>query len=520
MRLGHRPRAWLFIALPVLVLAAIGALSFGFHRTPARTLAQDDEPDTTRMVDTRGASSKEARPPWRRPALPARPRTVIKTRPVPAPVAMSSNQAQSERPKPPAAPIARGDQAHKPVRPQTVAEPQEPVPPPFVVKRRRNLSEETLQKQLARIPELDLGPVPIPSAARSTSSPEAFSRIDRNRLPDLVGLPLRSDRECVLARKQAQLLESYASEVRGAMADSERKQRGAPRGMSAFRYAFFHTDQPRSWTHPEAIPALQQILMSEDTESRSILIEFLTGNPDKKASIALAQRALFDLDPNLRKAALAALKERPKAHYLGVLLDGLRYPWPAVADHAAEALAALQARAAVPALIQILELGDPAYAFQKEVNGKPVCLVRELVRINHLRNCLLCHAPSLKESDPLRGLIPSPNQRLPSRTRRVYYQSRRGTFVRADMTYLRQDFAVLQPVENEDKWPKMQRYDYLVRVRPPTADELAEYRLKKRSAKPLSPCEQQEAVLFALRQLTGKDLGSSPTEWRKALRSR
>ena len=28
------------------------------------------------------------------------------------------------------------------------------------------------------------------------------------------------------------------------------------------------------------------------------------------------------------------------------------------------------------------------------VNGKKVTMVRELVRVNHLRNCVLCHAPA------------------------------------------------------------------------------------------------------------------------------
>jgi len=155
--------------------------------------------------------------------------------------------------------------------------------------------------------------------------------------------------------------------------------------------------------------------------------------------------------------------------------------------------------------------------FQKKVKGRPVFLVRELVRVNHLRNCLLCHAPSAGFRDPVRGLVPSPDQPLP-RTIRQYYQARRGNFVRADVTYLRQDFAVLQPVKDHGRWPKMQRYDYLVRVRPPTEEEREAYRLRTRFGQSLPLCQQQEAVLFALRELTGQDLGKSAAAWRKALK--
>ena len=41
-----------------------------------------------------------------------------------------------------------------------------------------------------------------------------------------------------------------------------------------------------------------------------------------------------------------------------------------------------------------------------------------------------------------------------------------GIFVRADVTYLRQDFSVMQSVENPGKWPALQRFDFLVRIRP------------------------------------------------------
>ena len=68
--------------------------------------------------------------------------------------------------------------------------------------------------------------------------------------------------------------------------------------------------------------------------------------------------------------------------------------------------------------------------------------VRELVRVNHLRNCLLCHAPSVDSGDYLRGRVPEPDKPIPVE----YYHSPNGTYVRADVTYLRQDFSVSHPV--------------------------------------------------------------------------
>src|SRR5262249_29981030 len=148
------------------------------------------------------------------------------------------------------------------------------------------------------------------------------------------------------------------------------------------------------------------------------------------------------------------------------LLDGLRYPWAPAADHAAEALVALNDREAIPPLAELLGGPDPAgpapLAFHDidrahlayhnidpaqlaaapgspepwrspavalderqgggrrtrlmaDPGGLPqsikasdgeVYAVREVVRVNHLRNCLLCHPPSLADGDMVRGAVP------------------------------------------------------------------------------------------------------------------
>jgi hypothetical protein len=450
---------------------------------------------------------------------------------------------QPVRSQGPALPVAEKDQTaattKKPLKPSKEMEPARKRPF-FDVKRIRMNSEEDLRKQLADVPELAFESatrffVQLRQEARSAlkkgkpaahaeDSIKLVQRIIRSR-PDLMGLPLRLGNRCRLGAAAARHLETFATDLREAMtgtgrASRERGQQPVSMGtFSPLRYAMLHSGHHPKWYGPEAIPAWQQILMSEGPELRMLLVEKLVPDRDQKASVALAQRALFDLDAGIRKSVLRALNDRPRSQFREVLLEGLRYPWAPVANHAAEALVALQMDDTIPTLVDLLEKGDPCIACEQEVHGKPVFLVRELVRVNHLRSCYLCHAPSTFRRDPVRGLVPLPSRPLPSATSRVYYGGRSGMFVRADVTYLRQDFAVMQPVENPERWPKMQRFDYLVRVRPPTPEEWDIYRLGQSASQPSSPCEHQKAVLFALRELTGKDLGTRAQDWRQFLRS-
>src|SRR5581483_12095043 len=134
----------------------------------------------------------------------------------------------------------------------------------------------------------------------------------------------------------------------------------------------------------------------------------------------------------------------------------------------------------------------------------------EVVQVNHLRNCVLCHSPSTANSDLVRGTIPSPDQPLP--TGIEYYQSPVRLFVRADITYLKQDFSVMQPVPNPDPWPAHQRFDYLVRER-----VLGAYEQKCLLNIKFPPSAQRQAMLFALRELSGRDLGTKPEDWKVLL---
>src|SRR5262249_47881201 len=220
----------------------------------------------------------------------------------------------------------------------------------------------------------------------------------------------------------------------------------------------------------ETIAALVQILQGQEEPFRAMLVRVLAKSEEPTAIAALARIALFDLSFDVREAAVKALQPRARKEYRQVLLDGLRYPWAPVADHAAEALVTLKDREAVPAPVELLDKPDPAAPF---LNAEKKYVVPELVRINHLSNCILCHAAASTDSrEPLRGLVPTPGKPIP---KEVYYDSPKGIFVRADVTYLKQDFSVLHPVPEPNHWPAIQRFDYFIRQRELNAAEAEKF---------------------------------------------
>jgi hypothetical protein len=256
-----------------------------------------------------------------------------------------------------------------------------------------------------------------------------------------------------------------------------------------------------------ALATLLQVLQVEDVPMRLLLVRELAKALGAETTAALAKRAMVDLSPDVRQAAVDELEKRPAGQYVPVLLKGLRYPWPPVADHAALALRKLKPKGAVPKLVELLDQPDPTLPILDKRTQKPV--VRELVRLNHMRHCLLCHAPSANTKDGLvRGLVPIPGQPLP----KLYYAGQTGNFVRADITFLRQDFSDNLPVAVSAPWPKEQRFDFVTRIRPVSPEE----RAKSTSTKP-GYYPQRDAVLYALRGITGKDVGDSSDEWRKTL---
>ena len=201
-----------------------------------------------------------------------------------------------------------------------------------------------------------------------------------------------------------------------------------------------------------------------------------------------------------------------------MLLAGLKYPWPAIAERASAAIAALKRNDLIPQLIDTLETPDPRAPQSQEVDGKKVSFVRELVRLNHHHNCLLCHAPAnaptKEETKILEGL--TAQVPVPSESMVAYYRpSVPDILVRFDVTYLRQDFSVKLKVADADPWPEMQRYDFLVRTREVTDEEVRAYQQLLQPSRPEDMSPYRRAAVSALRGLTGLDAEPTATAWRK-----
>jgi hypothetical protein len=192
-----------------------------------------------------------------------------------------------------------------------------------------------------------------------------------------------------------------------------------------------------------------------------------------------------------------------------------------VSKRAAEALVKLERKDLLANLVEVLESPDPRLPVTEKRDGKEVTVVREMVRVNHHRNCLLCHAPGNTDNTPegvLKVAVPLPTEPLPKPSEGGYQSTPPPTpdiVVRLDMTYLRQDFSVMMPVSDAHPWPEMQRFDFLVRTRQLTAEEAKTY-VEEVEPGRLSPYHR--AALFALRELTGRDTEPTAAAWRKLLK--
>ena len=346
-------------------------------------------------------------------------------------------------------------------------------------------------------------------------TPPIYARID------LAGLPMRMGMDCHLGKESAEAMQilsrklrSYMSESVSAEARANRSGVEDSRPSADFVRGKLLADGEKTWTASEAVPTLVQILQGEDRPMRLLMVELLARIKCREATQALAQRATFDVAADVREAAVNALRDRPSDDVREALIGGLRYPWPAAAEFAAEAFANLADKSAVPYLARLLDEPDPAAPYRLSKGANAGYFVREVVRVNHLRNCMMCHSPSLGQSDLVRAPVPSQSQPLPPAFSPAYYQappSPGNMFVRADVTYLKQDFSTPQAVANPGPWPAHQRYDYFVRLKQVLPVETpAKSRIQ-------ASYPQKQAVLFALRELTGEDHGDTTADWQAYL---
>jgi hypothetical protein len=268
------------------------------------------------------------------------------------------------------------------------------------------------------------------------------------------------------------------------------------------------------------VAALMQILMPEAESYRAGLAKFLGTVPHPDATKALARLAIFSPEDEVRAAAIESLKPRREKDYTDILVSGFTYPLPAVSKRAAEALVKLERKDVLENLVQVLEAPDP----RLPAKVKDAMAVRELVKVNHHRNCVLCHAPGNTENMPdgiLTVAVPLPGEPLPKPSQGGYQSTPPPSpdiVVRLDMTYLRQDFSKMMPVANPEPWPEMQRFDFLVRTRTLTAAEAQAYEACCEEEEPGRLSPYHRAALFALRELTGRDTEPTAVAWRKLLK--
>jgi hypothetical protein len=470
---------------------------------------------------------------------------------------------------------------------------EKPAPAASPVARRKTAGEPELIQDLAAAPEVGLGGTgPAVFTSYVSSIKEHLQRQGSPRLadptpmirtrPDLRDLPLRTGAACQLNAREGENLGILSRKLHVYL-DVTASPDGIPRSETTadlLRQALVSDKrgQRPEWFRPEAVPTLLQMLMPEDAPVRKLLVDILAEIPHTSTTTALAQRAVFDLDAEVRRAAVKALRKRPAEVYRPILLKALRYPWAPAADHAAAALVQLGDRSVVPHLVAMLRQPDPTLPEQLP-NGLRV--VREVVRVQHTANCLLCHPPSF-DGGPVLG--PDPVLRIPvvgprtvlnAMTQSSTQMSQSGAaqappsppasggygagtspvsggnspgattsttiratgsrstpvqvvrtnvrpstqlartdipvLIRADITFFRQDFSVKIPTSKLTPLPELLRFDFMIRTRKLTPTEASHLTEK---CKDQTTYPQREAVLFALRELTGKDAGQTTAAWR------
>ncbi len=522
---------------------------------PAEPKAEEPTREVVGLTQSNPPSPADVPHPKNPPASLTSPKEVEEEKPAPQ-ITKDNEQPAAE---PPAKPISEEE--------PRVADNKEPEPPSKVgvlsaspsrsplreFKRIREVPESRVRAELTKVPDLLINPVWI---RQSTTS--RFRRLFEPDLQNVRNLEkettplktppyvvssltqfrkhlpgLKNELESLFPPDEATELDVLSRKLRKVLAKATNKDSLAGRAglfgsvgdnrldMEVFRNEI--ESQCSEWYRPEAISTLCQILEPETKALRLFLVEMMRDIPCQKSTDALARMALFDISPQVREAAIEALRTRPIESYRQKLLAGLMYPWLPAAEHAAEALVALEDRKAVPHLIALLENSkDPRMIYPQDRKDKPSYMHNlvplesfrgeplrvEMVKINHLANCLLCHKPTDNPNGNLVSRAPVPGQPLPDGfdVRSPAYYDLGEALVRADVTRLRQDFSVTLTVPDSGAWPGQQRFDYLLMIRPATAKEREEFAN-------LTQPQHHGPVLFALRELTGCDLGPDPRCW-------
>jgi hypothetical protein len=269
------------------------------------------------------------------------------------------------------------------------------------------------------------------------------------------------------------------------------------------------------------IAAVRQIGGGFDEKKHVSTARYFTSVPRVEATRELARIAVFSPSEEAREEAIEALSIRREADYTPILAEALKYPWPQVARNATAAIAKLGRKDMLPNLVAMLDQADPRAPYVEKVDGKKTLVARELVRVNHFHNCMLCHAPAQQDArskDLFLAEMPIPNQPMSPSRGYGTIRPRSNLIVRVDVTYLRQDFSLVQAVKPDRFWPAQQRFDFLVRKRELTGEEADDLwkRVTPRRKGDLTP--YQKAAHAALRELTGLKLEAKASAWRDAIK--
>jgi hypothetical protein len=404
---------------------------------------------------------------------------------------------------------------------------------------------------LARVPEVQFGkPTPAgPEAMKDVARQVAkaahlnakerdgFLTALREHRPDLAGLPFAMGDECRTTGKHTQQFTNAVATVRSALAVQNAPpvavmggtpQAGLPPPRGFWDQFQALCDQQdagaakadRDLAAAARVAALMQILGADSPDLRPGLVKYLAGVTHPAATRALARLALYVTEDDVRSAAVDALKVRREKDYTDVLLAGLKYPLPVVARRAADVIAKLERADLLPELVAVLDDPDPRAPVTKRANGQKFAVVREVVRVNHHKSCLMCHAPGSHltvSSDILTAPLPVPGEPLNPPSRGYGQQASPDLMIRIDVTYLRQDFSALLPVADAHPWPEFQRFDFLVRERQLTDDEAAAFAEKLAPKGKGAVTPYHRAALAALREMTGKDAAPTAAAWREVL---
>ncbi len=319
------------------------------------------------------------------------------------------------------------------------------------------------------------------------AEPAGFMKALKAARNDLHGLPFLLGNDCQVDVEYAQLFSTTARivkaemrEVRFVFGDKDYERNATARLFQNLdeQLAPLEKEQGTDGAPLEraTTAALMQILAPGPALHREFMAQRFAKKERLETTQALARLALFAPEDAVRAEAIKGLQGRPARDYKEILMQGFRYPLPAVWSRAAAALVKLECKDALADLIGVLERPDPQAPVQQKIDGKEAAVVRELVRVNHHRNCLLCHAPAQgAPADVLTARVPLSDQAFSISSSAYYGAPAQLAFaVRVDITYLRQDFSMMTRVEKARPWPEYQRFDFLVRTRVLTTEEAAE----------------------------------------------